>query len=98
MMKPYSTSNEYLSLKTRTNFVDFYEKYKMYMPFLIDIIERINRNELSEWDAKILIQYHGQSKNLIKKINLLEHDLDVLEIRRSCLEDGFSKGKIPGLD
>ncbi len=90
--------NEYLSLKTRTNFIDLYEKYERYMPFLIDMIEKIRRGELSEWDLKIIFQYYMDSRKLLQKIKLLENDIYDLEIRKSCLERGILNGRIPGLD
>ena len=89
---------EYLSLKDMTDFLNFYKENNRFLPFLLRVIERMNRFELSENDVDTFIHYLNQFENINNIKIQLQHEVNCLELRKKGLEEEFPNGKIPGLD
>ncbi len=86
---------EYLTLKNMTEFINFYRKNQRFLPFLLEVIEKLNYKELFENEADILIDYLSQFNDFDNRKNQLQHDINCLMLRKKVLEDEISDGIIP---
>ncbi len=88
---------EYLSLKDMTDFLNFYKENNRFLPFLLRVIERMNRFELSENDVDTFIHYLNQFENINNIKIQLRQEVNCLELRKKGLEEEFPNGKSLGL-
>lgn len=78
---------EYLSLKNMTEFIDFYNKNQRFIPFLLKIIEKIKQYELFEVDIDAFFYCLNYYKNFQGFKMQLQHKLNCLTLKITCLED-----------
>ena len=78
---------EYLTLKNMTEFIDFYRKNQRFIPFLLEVVEKLKHRELFDTEADILIGYLSQLHYFDSMKDQLQHEINCLLLDKKVLED-----------
>ncbi len=76
---------EYLSLNDLDNFVKIIKDHSHFLPFLYDVAEKVKSHEFDESDVNILIHYMNDAKTLINIRNKVQHEVNMLTVKRDDL-------------
>ncbi|WP_415311997.1 hypothetical protein [Candidatus Nitrosocosmicus sp. FF01] len=78
---------EYLTLKNMTEFIDFYRKNQRFIPFLLEVVEKLKHRELFDTEVDILIGYLSQLHYFDSMKDQLQHEINCLLLDKKVLED-----------
>lgn len=78
---------EYLTLKNMTEFIDFYRKNQRFIPFLLEVVEKLKHRELFDTEVDILIGYLSQLHYFDSMKDQLQHEINCFLLSKKVLED-----------
>lgn len=82
--------SEYLSLNGRDNFLRTCKDHSDLLPFLNEIAKKMIKNELDKFDVDFLINGLSEVKSVHDYKNKLQHEVNLLTIKRDDLLDNLA--------
>jgi hypothetical protein len=70
-----------------STFVEAVEKYRGFLPFFIEIADKMSRGELFKEDVNFLLANLIDSKASFHRKEWLEHEVRCLELKKISLEE-----------